>query len=501
MTKSIVPTSERIVQPARVGRFVEREFATVDPSALRSVLGQADRATKLEVFADLAEWILEDDRVSAVVDTRIDAVSSVPFRLEPGRALPGKESIAQKAADDCRSMLESTDRLTMVFEELLHSYWIGYSGSEHMWERDGGWWVTRPQSIRARDVSFSENWRPLFRSYEYQGNKETWIDPAKFPGKFITFLMRRRGSTPMRSGLIRNVAFLWLAKRWALKFWLAGAERLAVPPMIGRVNRTTNATARTALREGLINLTDGQAAILEEETNIEFPDTKFATSADVWEKLVSKLDAAITIAALGSLDNTESGSGSFARAESQAEVNLAPRNAKLAYLMFEVVERDWLAPFLELNAEKYGGVIPPTPRLVLATDEAKMSSPIYAYHMDAGVVTKNEVRAQLGLDPIDGGDALIEPVTAPSDTSGGTSTEFPLAKGRPRTAMLSTKPRTSGTFFDLRTISERAPVGTSVGPVDSLHKPQSTAPRSSTISPQKSPRVSARRKASPTRKS
>jgi hypothetical protein len=34
---------------------------------------------------------------------------------------------------------------------------------------------------------------------------------------------------------------------------------------------------------------------------------------------------------------------------------------------------------------------------------------IYSYHIDAGVVTPNEVREKIGLEEIEGGDALIEP--------------------------------------------------------------------------------------------
>ena len=43
---------------------------------------------------------------------------------------------------------------------------------------------------------------------------------------------------------------------------------------------------------------------------------------------------------------------------------------------------------------------------------------IYSYHIDAGVVTPNEVRQKIGLDEIQGGDSLIEPkeIAAPSDT-------------------------------------------------------------------------------------
>ena len=34
---------------------------------------------------------------------------------------------------------------------------------------------------------------------------------------------------------------------------------------------------------------------------------------------------------------------------------------------------------------------------------------IYGYHIDAGVVTANEVREKIGLEDVEGGDTLIEP--------------------------------------------------------------------------------------------
>jgi hypothetical protein len=34
---------------------------------------------------------------------------------------------------------------------------------------------------------------------------------------------------------------------------------------------------------------------------------------------------------------------------------------------------------------------------------------IYAYHMDNGVVTANEVREKIGLDDVEGGDELLQP--------------------------------------------------------------------------------------------
>jgi hypothetical protein len=43
---------------------------------------------------------------------------------------------------------------------------------------------------------------------------------------------------------------------------------------------------------------------------------------------------------------------------------------------------------------------------------------IYSYHIDAGVVSPNEIREKIGLEQVEGGDVLIEPKEE-SPNSGG----------------------------------------------------------------------------------
>tara|TARA_R110002153_G_scaffold2626_4_gene12672 strand:+ start:17 stop:550 length:534 start_codon:yes stop_codon:yes gene_type:complete len=43
---------------------------------------------------------------------------------------------------------------------------------------------------------------------------------------------------------------------------------------------------------------------------------------------------------------------------------------------------------------------------------------IYSYHIDAGVVTPNEIREKIGLDDVEGGDTLIEPKEEGSEPAG-----------------------------------------------------------------------------------
>ena len=68
-------------------------------------------------------------------------------------------------------------------------------------------------------------------------------------------------------------------------------------------------------------------------------------------------------------------------------------------------------PLIDRVAELHGVPAPQLPSVGAAT---ATGSPIFAYHMQAGVVTVNEVRQQLGLPPLEDGD---QPATGASDSS------------------------------------------------------------------------------------
>lgn len=462
---STIPLAMRRVRPAPVGRFSNRDFGAIEPSQMKAILTQAERGVRLENWADLCEWIAEDDRVGSVLDTRIDSVCALPFQCLPGK---GDPALAQRAAGACQSMLEGTDKLTQIFEDLLNAYPVGYSAAEHVWSRDAGWWVSQPATVTPRDIAFTDAWGFKFRTYQTAlgtGYGNDWLEADAHKNKFITFAMRKRGSTPLRAGAMRQLAWLWLFKRWAYKFWLSAAEKSGTPPTIGRVQRDATPQARDTLQTGLENLASGQIVMLEENTNIEWPDTKMATSADVWERLIDKLDKAITLAVLGSMDAVDGGAnGSLARAEVQNATTVEPRISKLAAQLYEVLERDWLAPFLYFNADKFGGVVPPTPQLIVKSEESGLNADKFASFAGLatrGIVTKNEIRQAIGLPAVADGEAYIEDAPAPAQTAFDFGAEAPAAlplarrASTPQATRTTTQP-TSATSSDLATLTARA---------------------------------------------
>lgn len=449
MAKDIIrtralPEIGRQVVAAKVGQQRIQDFPGVGPDTIRSILQQAQNggAYGLERYADLCEWVGEDPLVSSCLDTRLDSVSSMPFDVVPGK---GEPLMADRAAVMCREMLEGIDNIEQVFENILSALWSGYSLSEIEWVRNLGMWVPKPSAIMLRDVELAEDWTFRVRTYA-EATSGQWISCKDHPGKFLGFQYRNRASSPLRSGLFRRVVWFWMFRKLVTSFWNMGAERLANPLAIGKVGREASETAREKLKTGLENLSDGQVALLEENTGIEFPDTKFSTSSQVWKDLDDNLKQGIILAILGSLDSVDGGSsGSLARAESQATQTIEPRKMKLAKQLYGVIERDLFEPFLYYNSDKFGGVVPPIPRIQVRENK-DLDAAMIPHLLGVGGITMDELRAAANLEPMTGPGVQSQPQAAFSAV-GGTDAVLPLARtGNYHQAMALNPPKSSETY-------------------------------------------------------
>jgi phage gp29-like protein len=85
-----VPAKAMVIEP------MIRTYQDWSPDLIRAAELQADGGS-LRLAADLCEWVLRDDRVKAVLDTRTDALLGLPLTFEPGRG--GRKSAAVRAIE------------------------------------------------------------------------------------------------------------------------------------------------------------------------------------------------------------------------------------------------------------------------------------------------------------------------------------------------------------------------------------------------------------------
>jgi hypothetical protein len=203
-------------------------------------------------------------------------------------------------------------------------------------------------------------------------------------------------------------------KFWAWSFWTQGAERLANPVALVRVPDNSPPVVKERARRMLDTLSADQAAVIEQNTGIEFPNINYSSSSQVWENLITRCDAAMSKGILGSTLNVEVGDtgGAYNLGVSQGNLTIRPRLESDAKLLAGTIERDWFQPLLRYNAHLFNGMIPPTPRLRFIFDDPsqkQIPQHVFAALYESGGFTKNELRELAGMETIEGGDTYVLP--------------------------------------------------------------------------------------------
>lgn len=443
-----VPDTSEQVHRRTLSRWSARTFSALKPSTLYSILKDCESG-KVQDFADLCNYMLRTDpHVRSVYLTRLNSVAGAKWVLEPGVSRPGEEALAEAAVEFCRYHLEKTEDLERTFAQLLNANGLGWAGLELDWYRDRGVWCATPRWIHPREFEFTPEWE--LQAYDAKSGK--FVKTSEHPGKFIVHLPQQIADAPNLTGDLMAIAWTWLFKRWAEKFRTTGLERFASPLLYGEVPVNASSAVRTQLLSDLEQLTADSVAVFEAGSQIKVIEAASkAGTGEAWTEAIRHYDEQITIGILGSLDNVSADSGSYARAESQASTTILPRLLSDAKRLAGTVERDWLRYILKYNMGMFDGRAPPTPKLKFELiKEAETQRDIEEFHIASGVVTGNELRAQLGLEPVPGGDSFLQaPKTPepradsptnvqanPDSSPGGEATGRPLARARQMTLPL-----------------------------------------------------------------
>jgi phage gp29-like protein len=366
----------------------------IKPDAISRIVRDAEQGI-LEDWADLCEYMLRDPHVRSVYETRVQSIAGAKLVVEPGR---GRDpELAQRAADEFQSELESTSNLESLLTALVHAEGVGYAGAQHDWVRRDGVWHSEPTAIEPRDLKFDADWSMLVRTYDEKSPGGRWIKTSDQPDRFLLHVPSKL-SRPTVAGDLLAIAWFWCFKRWAVTFRQEALELFADPYRVGKTKGNASDVARQALMDAMENqsanhwlvLEEGQDWALHEATN---------QAGEAWTNGIKDLNDEITKALLGSTLNVDVGStgGNRALGESQFSTTILPRLTTMAKRLCATLERSWARPWCRFNAAMFGGVTPPCPRvrLELVSDEAK---PVNQAAIDVGAVTIDEVRRGEGLE-------------------------------------------------------------------------------------------------------
>jgi phage gp29-like protein len=387
-------------------------------SELMDYIRQAERGV-VRRYADLTRRMLKSDLdLVSVVDTRIDGVVSVPWKVDPPETVaPGREADARRAADMCAAMLRAVPGLEQLFRDLLDAIGMGYAVAEIIWGRRDGLWVPiKIVAIHPRRFGFTDLFELVLR--EEPGDK--YLDGERVQtrdgvgirlpqGKYICHQPRQIADYPTSSGLFIPIARFWWVRQMVLRYWLGGAESQANRKWHGTYPQQGAKEAKQELFDALRQLSSDGVAATSEAVKILELGGDYQSSSQVWETLEARMVAAYAKGFLGSTLNVEVGEtgGNRALGESQAEQTIEPRRQRDARALGGTIARDLFEPFLRYNSFPIGSAFdrtPPTPvwSAVFHDDSENGDEAAFNALVRTGKVRVDEVRTKAGVPPLGG---------------------------------------------------------------------------------------------------
>ena len=394
----------RKVQTAEKARSRSAELGVLGPETLSSILREVSRG-EIKRWAHLCDRMVQlDGEIRADYVTRLAAVGAARWEMEAGPPTgdAAADAYAPQAAQFCEDQMRGLDDLPVYAMELLDAVGVGISVSEidYRW-KNGFFGIAGMRNVHQSRLCFGPDWSP--RLVDFGHKRVLGGEPlASYPGKFVVHQPREIATHASMTGVLRACAWPYLFKRWATQFWVQGAERFAWPNVLGTVPRNTPEAAREQLRSRLESWTSEHVAVLDEGTVAQMIEST-VKDAGTWRDLITFLNSEFGKAILGSVDQSAPTEvGAWKAVESRKATTVDSRQALDETQLASTWRRDVLAPLVTYNAHLFGGHVPPVPRMRWIISEDRREIPPHI--LGQGIVTRDEIRKSLGLDPL-GADA------------------------------------------------------------------------------------------------
>jgi phage gp29-like protein len=275
---------------------------------VRSVLG-AHEDGDFRDSAQLVEAMGRDDRVDAVLRTRVQAILGLPFEMLPaeGRENQRGKSVAKLAL--AHWYLGSPESVIGRF--LTDGIQLGVSIGEITWRKVGRSWapMLRPKNMQ------HVRYRWDVRRYELS----TPTGPVLIePGTGDWFVYEPYGERSWMGGAVRALAIPWLVRQYAVRDWARFNEIHGSPARKVKVPAGLEGPDRDLFRAQMANPGREMTLFLPQNSDGTGADVELleATNGDgaTFDKLITSCNVSIAVRLLGQNLTTEVQGGSYAAA-------------------------------------------------------------------------------------------------------------------------------------------------------------------------------------------
>lgn len=319
----------------------------LSPQKLSSILRELDSGicrNAMNLFDDMEE---KDLHLAAVMQTRIMAAAAPQRRIVPASSDPAQK----RHADFITEVWEGLEEKSRLVHDLLSAIGRGFSIAEMMFElRENSLIVNRiklsPQSL----FGFMDPDTPGalldFPRYMKPGNIRGEALPRE---KFIFHAHRTFGGSVLRSGLYRGIAWYYLFTTFSIKDWMSFMDLYGIPLRLGRFKPSADDRSREILKKAVMNLGTDAAAVISEDTTIEFIESRLSGNHDLFRSAVEFFNLQKSKRVLGQTLTTEQGSsGSYSLGNVHDRVR-ADITRLDCIMLDETLTRDFIIPLVKAN--------------------------------------------------------------------------------------------------------------------------------------------------------
>lgn len=249
-----------------------------------------------------------DPHVFACIQSRKAGVLSLEWEINRGLD-------KTKDAELVEDLLKKLD-IHKLINDILDATLFGFQPIEIIWKKIGNYVL--PIELKAKPSEwfcFDEENLLKFRTKEHYWGEEL---PPK---KFLCPQNNPSYDNPYGERVLSRVFWPVTFKKGGLKFWVVFTEKYGIPHLIGKHPRGATKEETDNLADLLEEMIQDAIAVIPDDSSVEIQEANKSSSAEIFEKLIDKMNSEISKAILGQTLTTEIGAtGSYAASNTHMAV-------------------------------------------------------------------------------------------------------------------------------------------------------------------------------------
>ena len=312
-----------------------------DVSSVKSAL-LSHELGNFNASAQMVTAMGRDDRITAVTETRITGLLSLPFQVIPAEVTRAKVR-ARTIAESVEAFWSIIAPPAEVSAAMNWFILLGVAPVQITWEVFEGVWVPTMKA-----------WDPQFMYWEEGVYKITTREGTQDVTPENGWMLLVQGNRGFMRGAIRSVAVWWLARQWTLRDWCRYSEKHGMPILKSFVPERASDAEKADFFANMSNLGSNTTALLPRGTegNDSGFDLELLEAKDrAWESFEGLEDRAnknIAVRILGQNLTTEIEGGSFAAAKIHDNIRLDRLQAD-EHLLSAAIREHMLVPYVFFN--------------------------------------------------------------------------------------------------------------------------------------------------------